>query len=471
MKINIPAIKSAALFMTVFMSLILTNAYTHLVPDLITDIFVFGFKIPGWGLRLIPYVFSFPISFLCGLLAYVMLKKAEKLSLLNTNMMEINSLLEREISEKSIIQKNLEESEQRFREMAELLPSAICEIDLELNVTYANELGFKMFEMEREEIEKGFNGLSLIHPEEMAVTTERLAKLMDGQATDSIETRMCTKNGRTLYVLRNTNAIRKNGKTTGLRLCITDITEQKAMQKELMHASRMKSVAILAGGIAHKFNNLLNIITGNLELIQLENEDNKSVNRGIPPAFEAARQMIKLTDLLLNYSKGGQLNLDSIDINDLINRLIPRLRPQVPESVRIIIERSRPRILAEADRMQIETVISSIIKNSVEAIKGEGEIIIKTEETVTPDDIKFRHPDAEPGRKYVRISVLDNGKGMDQQTLDRLFDPFFSTKFPGRGLAMAAAYGIITAHGGWIEASSKLSEGTCIKVHIPSSEP
>lgn len=468
MKKNILIVKSIGVFFTVFLCLMLTKAYTHLVPDLITDIFIFGIKITGWGVKIIPALFSFPISFLCGLLSYVMLEKAEKLSILNKNIMEMNEALEKEIKEKTIIQKSLEESEQRFREMAELLPSAICEIDLELNVTYANELGLKMFEIEKEELERGFNGLCLIHPDELSVTSERISRLINGESIDTIETRMCTKNGKTLNVLRNTNAIRRDGKTAGLRLCITDITEQKAMQKELMHSNRMKSVAILAGGIAHKFNNLLNIITGNLELMQLEHENEPSLLRNIPPAFDAARQMVKLTDLLLNYSKGGQLNLGSVDINFMIEKLLLRLNSKTPESVKLIFEKPENKISAEADKMLLETVIESVIQNSIEAIEEKGQITVEIEEMTSSEDIKFRHPEAEPNKKYISVKIKDNGKGMNQQTIDSLFDPFYSTKFPGRGLGMAAAYGIITAHGGWIEAKSKLGEGACITVFIPS---
>lgn len=467
---NKALLKSFIVFMTVFICLMLTKAYNHIIPDHNTDIYIFSIMVPAWMFKSIPAFFSLPISFLSGLLSYIMLEKTDRLADANKKMSEINSLLEMEIKQKNKVQKDLEDSEKRFREMADLLPSVICEADLNLKVTYANELGLKMFEISREEFEQGFNGLALIHPEELELTSERIASVLQGESIDTIETRMCTKNGRVMNVIRNTNAIKKDGKVCGLRMCITDVSEQKAMQKELMHTSRMKSVAILAGGIAHKFNNLLNIITGHLELMQLENEDNNSVLNSIPPAFDAAKQMVKLTDLLLNYSKGGQLNLDSIDMNSLIEKMLLRFRNQLSDTISIFFENTSPAIFAEADRMQIETVIQSVIQNSIEAMKENGKINIRIEEIMSPSDIGLKHPEADPDKKFIAVKIEDNGQGMDQKTLDNLFDPFFSTKFPGRGLGMAAAYGIITAHGGWIDAFSHPTKGTCISVYIPSAD-
>jgi len=464
---NKAIIKSFIVFVTVFICLMLTKAYSHIIPDQNTDLFIFNYLVHSWATRIVPPLFSLPISFLSGLLAYIMLEKTNRLSDANKKMSEINNLLETEIEEKNMARKNLEESEKRFREMAELLPSVICEVDLDLNVTYANELGLKMFEISKDELEKGFNGLCLIHPEELAVTSERIAKLIQGQLIDTIETKMCTKKGAVINVIRNTNTIRRDGKVTGLRLCITDISEQKAMQRELMHTSRMKSVAILAGGIAHKFNNLLNIITGHLELIQLENDENISVLKSIPPAFDAAKQMVKLTDLLLNYSRGGQLNLDSVDINILIEKLLTGFNNRLPDSPGIFFEHSPSAVHAEADKMQLQTVIQSVIQNSIEAAKKNGRISIRINKILSPADIHLRHPEADPEKKFIAIIIEDNGQGMDQITLNKLFDPFFSTKFPGRGLGMAAAYGIITAHGGWIDVTSSKNEGTCVTIYVP----
>lgn len=465
----LPSIKAFSVFFIVFLCLLLTKAYSHISPPPGIELIVFGYPVPEGLLVLIPSVLSFPLSFLAGLLSYKLFMKEAKLKEINSRTKEINLLLEKEIKEKNQIQQELGESEKRFREMADLLPSAICEVDTNLKVTYANELGLRMFEITREELEKGFNGLMLIPENEMVSTSERIAKVMQGEVIDTIETTMLTKTGKTIPVIRNTNAINTNGDIKGLRLCITDISEQKAMQKELMHSSRMKSVAILAGGIAHKFNNLLNIITGNLELLQLENEDNPSVLKSIPPAFDAARQMVKLTDLLINYSKGGQLNIDFFDINSIIEKIILKPKIQIGNRISIHFENPQSELMVSADKGQIESVLQSVIQNSLEAMNEFGTIKIKTEEITSPININSTHSEALPGEKYVAVKIEDTGKGMDQITLDNLFDPFFSTKFPGRGLGMAAAYGIITAHGGWIDASSSPSQGTCITVYIPAS--
>lgn len=463
-----PLSASAAFFTSIFSYLLLTKAYSHILPEINADVYIFGHLFPEKAVWIIPALFSFPVSFIAALAAFIILEKFERLSLANRDMMEVNILLEREIQERIKIQKELEESEKRFRDMTDLLPSAICEVDPDMNITYANELGLKLFEISSEELAQGFNGLCLIHPEEIAATGDRVARLMQGELIDSIETRMCTKNGRIMHVLRNTNVIRKNGEIKGLRLCITDISGQKAMQRELMHSNRMKSVAVLAGGIAHKFNNLLNIITGHLELIQLENEENESVTRSIPPAFDAARQMVRLTELLMNYSRGGQLNIESVEINAVIEKLLLRFRQKVSEKINLYFEKDNGEIFLEADRVQIETVLQGIIQNSVDAIREKGRIEIRVGSLTAPPDINLKYPDAEPFRKYTAIMIRDNGQGMDQHTLDNLFDPFFSTRFPGRGMGMAAAYGIITAHGGWIEAVSGAPDGTCVSVYVPS---
>ncbi|SPD71764.1 conserved hypothetical protein [uncultured Desulfobacterium sp.] len=251
------------------------------------------------------------------------------------------------------------------------------------------------------------------------------------------------------------------------------IVEQNAAQEEksrleakLRDAKKMEAIATLAGGIAHEFNNALFTLFGSIELMQMDIPSQGILKKYTETMKKASYRMSNLTNKLLAYAQGGKYQAKPISLSDYIGETLPFLTPMTENSIRI--ETDLPRDLPDimADLTQLQLVLSAVLTNASEAIEGEGRIRISVKEDNVDEDYVRRNPDARAGR-CVRLTVEDDGKGMDLETQQRIFEPFFTTKFQGRGLDMAAVYGIIRNHDGWITIDSEEGKGTTIHIYIP----
>lgn len=238
-------------------------------------------------------------------------------------------------------------------------------------------------------------------------------------------------------------------------------------EKQIVQAQKTEAIAALAGGVAHQFNNSLTGLLGNLDLISMiVTEDSK-----ILPYIERTRPIIEhmsnLTTQLLAYARGGTFTFtQAIELKDLLNQILPSTRGAIKKTVTLRVDLTDESATVDVDLIQIRTVIHAIINNADEAISGKGKIWIRSQLLPwqqIPEEISGELKLGE----YVCIHIQDSGVGMDENTLRRLFEPFFSTKFEGRGLSMAAVSGIIKSHCGGISVSSQISKGTSVKIFLP----
>jgi CheY-like chemotaxis protein len=179
--------------------------------------------------------------------------------------------------------------------------------------------------------------------------------------------------------------------------------------------------------------------------------------------------MATLTRQLLAYSEGGKYVTRRMSVNELMQSILLQIKSGASAGLRIVTNLAEDLPAVEVDEMEMQMVLTSIIANAVEAISLAGCITIHAGETSLARERVTRHGIARPGR-YIRITVADDGKGMDEKTLDRIFEPFFTTYFPGRGLGMAAVYGIVKNHGGWIDVDSTPGKGTAVHIGLPAVE-
>lgn len=250
---------------------------------------------------------------------------------------------------------------------------------------------------------------------------------------------------------------------------LRDITRTRRLEDRLLKARKMESIATLAGGISHQFNNALFVITGNLELLKHHLDGREDTLRCVQMIRDSVTRMERLTRHLLAYAEGGKYRPQHVSLYDFITSTMPLVRHTIGTDIRLAVEVERELPPVQVDVTQMMMMLSIIIENAREALGGGGTITIRAEDVVIEAPEGDSTPRRRPGR-YVRLSVSDDGAGMERTTLERVFEPFFSTKQPGRGLGLAAAYGIARNHNGWITLQSEPSRGTTVDIFLPAAE-
>lgn len=249
--------------------------------------------------------------------------------------------------------------------------------------------------------------------------------------------------------------------------------ERRRLEREMMHAQKLESLGVLAGGIAHDFNNILVSVLGHASLAT------RDVAPGSPPAEAlhrievAASRASGLCNQLLAYSGHGTLTRERLDLNALVTETLDLLRVSVAKNAVLAWEPDPEPLHLVGDATQIRQVILNLVTNASEAVgTAPGRISLTTapcDLASPPEGEHFVTDPPKPG-SYCRIRVADTGLGMDDATLARIFDPFFSTKFPGRGLGLSAVLGIVREHGGALSVRSSPGNGTTFEVLLPRTE-
>jgi signal transduction histidine kinase/CheY-like chemotaxis protein len=257
-----------------------------------------------------------------------------------------------------------------------------------------------------------------------------------------------------------------------------DISEKKkyeTLAKKYAKAhdafKKLDSLGKLSGGIAHQFNNALSIITGHINLIEIEMDyqNKEQLSLYVKKMSKAAKRMTDLTSLLLAYARGGKYHAQTFLVADYISGQIKKLRQDLPPTLTLVDTIDAKECFIKADRNQLEMLISSVLKNAVEATQEIGTIRVICEKE-NPNQTDFLKCNINLDKNYICMTVADDGRGMDDEVKERIFDPFFTTKFAGRGLGMAAAYGIVKNHDGYILINSKKENGTIAKIYLPMIE-
>ncbi len=250
----------------------------------------------------------------------------------------------------------------------------------------------------------------------------------------------------------------KAGSIIGSVFVLRDITFEKRKEEELLKLKKLKSIGVLAGGIAHDFNNLLTGIVGNIDLAVMSGNDLDTVHGYLKNASGGCRRAASLTQRLLTFSKGGA----PVKENASIGEIITESTDFILHGSSINTHVSIPEDLWETrvDRDQISQVIQNLILNSMEAMPSGGTISIACSNSITKGDDQQEH-------RYIQIKVKDSGTGIKQENLNKIFDPYYSTKAAGSGLGLAVTFSIISKHDGFIEVESVPGKGTEFTIHLP----
>lgn len=259
------------------------------------------------------------------------------------------------------------------------------------------------------------------------------------------------------------------GRPVRLSGIVRDITARKQNEERLRQGQKLESIGLLAGGIAHDFNNLLTVIIGNADFALHKYPSIEEIQHII----SASKRAAELTRQLLAYAGKGQFVATTFNLSDLVSRSTQLLSASLPERVELVSHLSEQELPIRADPSQIEQVLMNLVINAGEAIPShtDGRVEITTSiREVAPETVRVHAPafDARPGQ-FVCLEVTDSGAGMDEATLAQVFDPFFSTKFTGRGLGLAAVQGIVRSCGGFIEIHSSSGAGSTFQVFLPAA--
>jgi two-component system cell cycle sensor histidine kinase/response regulator CckA len=250
---------------------------------------------------------------------------------------------------------------------------------------------------------------------------------------------------------------------------LMDVTEKELLEKQLQQAQKMEAIGTLAGGIAHDFNNLLMAMQGNTSLMLLDVDSSHPHYEKLKNIEQYVHRGADLTKQLLGFARGGKYEVRPTDLNKLI-MMSSEMFGRTKKEITIQSKYQQDLWTVEVDQGQIEQVLLNLYVNAWQAMPGGGKLFIQTENVIL-DEAYAKLFKLVPG-KFVKITVMDTGVGMDESTSQKIFDPFFTTKEMGRGtgLGLASAYGIIKNHGGIIYVYSEIGEGTAFNIYLPASE-
>jgi PAS domain S-box-containing protein len=262
-----------------------------------------------------------------------------------------------------------------------------------------------------------------------------------------------------------------DGEFLGYRGSASDITRQVDTENRLRQAMKMEAIGQLTGGISHDFNNLLAIISGNLELIQERVDRDAGVREFVEPALRAAARGADLTQYLLAFSRQQPLNPRPTDINRLIAAMTDPLRRSLGARIDIEVVLAAGGWLAQVDPTQMENAILNLALNARDAMRDGGKLTIETANATLDREYAERFEDVRPGR-YLMVSVSDEGTGIPPDLIDRVFDPFVTTKEVGQGsgLGLSMVYGFVKQSGGHIRLYSEVGEGTTVRMYLPKAD-
>jgi PAS domain S-box-containing protein len=374
-----------------------------------------------------------------------------------------------DITEQAQAERELQASAERYSDLVESTSDIIIQLDHQWRFTFVNHAAEELFGLPAVEL-LGHPVIDYAHPDEVGeISDSGRAWLAARRDNVSVECRIVSADGVERHVLWAVHfKYSERGEVQGANCIGHDISRQLELQRRLLAEQKEESMTTLAGGIAHDFNNILMGVLGSASLLR-ESVSDSSANAEVCDAIiTSAKRMSELTGKLLAYARGGLFQPQPFNVNDAVRDSIAMLRGSTPAHVKVEHELEEGLWPVEADPGQINQVLLNLCVNACEAMGEDGGRLHITTRNLTREHSWHCPAHGEHGAgDYIMIEVADTGSGMDEVTLARIFEPFFSTKFQGRGLGLAATMGIVRHHNGCITAESRLGEGTTFRVLLP----
>jgi len=376
----------------------------------------------------------------------------------------------RDMTESRRAQETLHESEQLARNIIETALDAFVQTDEAGTILNWNSQAEKIFGWPRDEIlGKDLSSLIFVGSDqhEVQIGLQRFLRAGLGPIERRREIIVRRRNGAEFKAELSVTALKTRGGFV-LNGFFRDLTEKVATEERIRQAEKMEAIGQLTGGIAHDFNNILTVITGTIEILAAAVEKEPQLAAITKMIDEAAARGAELTQHLLAFARRQPLQPREIDVNTLIMDTAKLLRPTLGEQIEIEAIFEDETCLATVDPSQLTTAILNLALNSRDAMPNGGKLILETGWADLDENYSGLHDDVRPGR-YALIAVSDTGSGIPASIIDRVFDPFFTSKGPGKGtgLGLSMVYGLVKQSAGHIRLYSEEGHGTTIKMYLP----
>jgi len=377
-----------------------------------------------------------------------------------------NQELERELSERFRVEKELLESEHRYRTIFETTGNPSLIIGADTTILMVNSAFERISGYGRAEVEGKMSWISLIAADDL----ERLKGYHDTRtnpqtAPIEYECRVIDKTGNELNVVITSAVIPGTDRTVASML---DMTERKRLEEQLIQSQKMEAIGQLAGGVAHDFNNILTAIIGYGNLIQMKIPDNGKLMQYMDPLLASADKAKHLTQALLAFSRKQIISPKPVDLNEVIRKVKTFLVRLIGEDIEMITRFTQKDLVVFADTGQIDQVLMNFAANARDAMPDGGAFSIETDVVILGETFFRKHHYGKPG-EYALIRVSDTGLGISNKIMEHIFEPFFTTKEVGKGtgLGLSIVYGIVKQNNGYINAYSEPGHGTVFKIYLP----
>jgi two-component system cell cycle sensor histidine kinase/response regulator CckA len=364
-----------------------------------------------------------------------------------------------------------ETARERFQRFFTNAPVGIALLDAEGRIEEANRAAADLFDAPTQAL-IGQELAGFIAPEDRAEMATRLAAAAAGRLLRApFEVRLLRPRERTLAIFLSRLDETRGGEG-GLILHFIDITEQKNLQIQIAQSQKMQAVGQLAGGVAHDFNNLLTAMIGFCDLLLLRCRPGDPSFADIMQIKQNANRAANLVRQLLAFSRQQTLQPRVLDITEVLHELSHLLRRLIGENIELKPVHGRELGLVKVDQGQLEQVIINLAVNARDAMPQGGTLTIRTSNLTQKEPARRGHEVIPPG-DYLLIEVVDTGIGIPRENLERIFEPFFSTKEvgSGTGLGLSTVYGIVKQTGGFVFVDSRPGEGTAFQILLPRYQP
>jgi two-component system cell cycle sensor histidine kinase/response regulator CckA len=379
----------------------------------------------------------------------------------------------RDVSERKRADRELRESEARYRDLFDNASDLVCMAAPDGSLLYVNHAwqqgtGYGEAEIGRLPL------LDLVHPDSRAYYIQVLERVLNGERLDHVELVFVPKTAAPITVEGNLSCTFKNGQPSVVRGIYRDVTERKRVEEHLRRAERMQAAGKLAGGVAHEVNNMMTGVIGFSELLLRSLEDGDPRRSDVEEVIKAGTRAADVTRQLLAFTRQQFLQPQVLEVNSVVSDMEKMLRRSLGEDHVLELQLSPDAGQLRADRGQLEQVLINLVLNGRDAISGHGRVSIQTAPAVWDEVYAQRHGGVDlPLGSYVMLAVSDTGCGMDPGVQTRIFEPFFTTKAIGQGtgLGLSTVYGIVKQSGGYLWVYSEPGEGSVFKIYLPAAQP